>query len=110
MTAVRRLMLLTCAVAVLPLSGQTSQGTKTTQTSPTPAAVAASTTTNPNYMKATPPVTADTDADENNPRSLRISLDTAVKTSLTQNLGVDLSRYDYRENADVLAGSYSIFD
>jgi outer membrane protein len=110
MTAVRRLMLLTCAVAVLPLSGQTSQGTKTAQSpSPAPAAAAATTSISQDE-KATPPVTADTDADANNPRALRLSLDSAVKTSLTQNLGVDLTRYDYRENAEVLAGSYSIFD
>src|SRR5262249_51099804 len=46
----------------------------------------------------------------NNPRALRLSLDNAVRTSITQNLGVDLTRYDYRESAETLAGSYSIFD
>src|ERR1700682_296378 len=99
MTAVRRLMLLTCAMAVLPLSAQTSRGTKTTPASPPAPAAAAASTPVSQDVQATPRVTAETDADANNPRALRISLDSAVKTSLTENLGVDLTRYDYRENS-----------
>src|SRR5258708_25723840 len=73
MTAVRRLMLLTCAVAVLPLSAQTSRGTKTTQTpapSPAPAAAAASTPAPPDVPRTTPPLTADTHPAANNPPAL----------------------------------------
>lgn len=113
MTAVRRLMLLTCAVAAIPLVAQTSRGTKTTTSSPAPAAAAATTTTTTSEVTvptSTPPVAADTDQDVNNPRALKLSLDTAVRTSLTQNLGIDLTRYDYQESAEVLAGNYSIFD
>jgi len=113
MTAVRRLMLLTCAVAVLPLSAQTSRGTKTTQTpapSPAPAAAPATTSAASDVPRTTPPVTADTDADANNPRALRLSLANAVRPSITQNLGIDLTRYDYRESGELLSGSYSIFD
>jgi HAE1 family hydrophobic/amphiphilic exporter-1 len=102
-------MLLTCAAAALPLIAQTSGGTKTTRTpapSPAPATAAANTEIPP----ATPPVTADTDQDVKNPRALRLGLEDAIRTSITQNLGIDLNRYDYRESAESLAGSYSIFD
>src|SRR5438034_916620 len=106
MTAVRRLMLLTCAVAAIPLLAQTSGGKKTAKPapSPVPAAEAAQIETagSPAASEvptSTPPVTADTDQDLTNPRALKLSLDNAVRTSITQNLGVDLTRYDYRESA-----------
>src|SRR5258707_14031410 len=83
MTAVRRLMLLTCAVAVLPLSGQTSQGTKTTVSVPPAPAAPAATGQVSQDERATPPVTAETDGDANNPRALRLSLHSAGKTPLT---------------------------
>lgn len=118
MTAVRRLMLLTCAVAAIPLFAQTSGGKKTTKPAPSPAPAAEAaqteptTTTTPatDVPASTPPVSADTDQDANNPRALKLSLDNAVRTSISQNLGVDLTRYDYQESAESLAGSYSIFD
>src|SRR5206468_6246450 len=117
MTAVRRLMLLTCAMAAVPLFAQTSRGTKTTKPAPSPVPAAEAAQTQPvaatpasDVPTTTPVVTADTDQDVKSPRALRLSLDDAVRTSLTQNLGVDLTRYDYRESAEVLAGSYSIFD
>ncbi len=115
MTAVRRLMLLTCAVAAIPLLAQTSGGKKTTKPAPSPAPAAEAaqpepTTPASDVPSSTPPVTADTDQDANNPRALKLSLDTAVRTSLSQNLGVDLTRFDYRESAELLSGSYSIFD
>jgi HAE1 family hydrophobic/amphiphilic exporter-1 len=110
-------MLLTCAVAAIPLFAQTSGGKKTTKPapSPAPAAEAAQTETTTTAVttdvpSSTPPVSADTDQDANNPRALKLSLDTAVRTSISQNLGVDLTRYDYRESAESLSGTYSIFD
>jgi HAE1 family hydrophobic/amphiphilic exporter-1 len=114
-------MLLTCAVAAIPLFAQTSSGKKTTKPapSPAPAAEAAQTETTTtttttavttDVPSSTPHVTADTDQDANNPRALKLSLDTAVRTSISQNLGIDLTRYDYRESAESLAGTYSIFD
>lgn len=118
MTAVRRLMLLTCAVAAIPLFAQTSGGKKTTKPAPSPAPAAEAAQTEPtttaspatDVPASTPPVTADTDQDANNPRALKLSLDNAVRTSISQNLGVDLTRYDYRESAESLSGTYSIFD
>jgi outer membrane protein len=101
MTAVRRLILLTCAFAALPLVAQTSKGT------PAPAPAETRTSEVPT---ATPPVTADTDADAKNPRALTLSLAEAIRTTLKENLGVDLSRYDFAESAELLRGNYSIFD
>jgi outer membrane protein TolC len=97
MTAVRRLILLTCAAAAYPLLAQTSVA---------PAANPQTT----EVQRSTPPVTADTDADLTSPRALKLSLDEAIRTSLKENLGVDLQRYDYAETAESLRGSYSIFD
>src|SRR5205085_6026161 len=61
-------------------------------------------------QRVTSPVQADTDRDVKDPRALRLSLDDAIRTSIRQNLGVELERYSFRETAEDLAGSYGIFD
>ena len=73
MTAVRKLAVVVCCLAAPALFAQTK-----------PATAAA---------PSTPPVTADTDRDIDNPRALRLSLDDALKTAMERNVGIQLSRY-----------------
>src|SRR4051812_44816310 len=78
MTAVRRLI----SIACLALAGiGSAQQTQTTETGPVP--------------RETAPVTAHTDKDVNDPRALKLTLDDAVRTAIKQNLGIELSRYDF---------------
>jgi len=96
MTAVRRLILI-AGVAIAATAGLAQQTqTTTTNTSTVP--------------QATAPVTADTDKDVNDPRALKLSLDDAVRTAIKQNLGIELSRYDYSESGQRLYGAWGIFD
>jgi len=99
MTAVRRLISIAClALAAATLSAQQTQ--TTTQ----------STTATTSVPRATAPVTADTDKDVNDPRALRLSLDDAVRTSIKQNLGIELQRYDFSESGERLVAQWGIFD
>src|SRR4051794_25305717 len=99
MTAVSRLMLIVCVTGATTLAAQTSQ-----PTNPTTAA------SSPQLQRVTAPVTADTDRDASDPRALKLSLDDAIRTSIRQNLGVELERYSFRESIQDLRGSYGIFD
>ena len=99
MTAVRRLISIAClAMAAATLLAQQTQ--TTTQT----------TTEQATTSRATEPVTADTDKDVTNPRALRLSLDDAVRTSIKQNLGIELQRYDYSESGQRLLSQWGVFD
>jgi len=96
MTAVRRLISI-ASLAIAATAGLAQQPqTTTTNTSQVP--------------QATAPVTADTDKDVNDPRALKLSLDDAVRTAIKQNLGIELSRYDYSESGQRLYGAWGIFD
>jgi len=99
MTAVSRLMLIVCVTGATTLAAQTTQPTTPTTAS-----------SSPQLQRVTAPVTADTDRDVKDPRALRLSLDDAIRTSIRQNLGVELERYSFRESAENLRGSYGIFD
>jgi HAE1 family hydrophobic/amphiphilic exporter-1 len=97
MTAVRRLI----SIASLAIAA-TAGLAQTTQTT---------TTTNPaTGQQVTAPVTADTDKDLNDPRALKLSLDDAVGTAIKQNLGIELSRFDFSESGQRLYGAWGIFD
>ena len=99
MTAVRRLISIAClAMAAATLLAQQTQ--TTTQT----------TTEQATTSRATEPVTADTDKDVTNPHALRLSLDDAVRTSIKQNLGIELQRYDYSESGQRLLSQWGVFD
>jgi HAE1 family hydrophobic/amphiphilic exporter-1 len=93
MTAVRRLISIACLAIAASASAQQAQ---TTQTTPVP--------------RATEPVTADTDKDVNDPRALKLSLDDAVRTSVRQNLGIELERFTFTESGQSLLAQYGIFD
>jgi outer membrane protein len=93
MTAVRRLISIACLAIAMVASAQQPQ---TTQTAP--------------VTRATEPVTADTDKDVNDPNALKLSLDDAVRLAIKQNLGIELSRYDFSEAGENLYGSWGIFD
>jgi outer membrane protein len=60
--------------------------------------------------RATDPVAAETDQDANNPRALRLSLNDALATAMTQNLGVEIQQYDYRIAGQNLRSEYGLFD
>jgi len=60
--------------------------------------------------RTTEPVAAETDQDVNDPRALRLSLDEALSTAMTQNLGVQIQQYDNRIAGQNLRGSYGLFD
>ena len=111
MTAVRNLTAIVCSLAAPVLLGQTTSATPkpataTVQVSATPATATTTTTVAP----ATPPVTADTDRDQNDPRALRLSLEDAVKTALERNVGIQVSRYDYRASGEALRSQYGLYD
>ncbi|HUP48845.1 MAG TPA: TolC family protein [Thermoanaerobaculia bacterium] len=91
MTLLRRLTTILCAsVVAMPLVGQT-----------TPMAPA---------QRATPPVTAETDRDLDDPQALRLSLNGALSTAMRNNLGVELQSYDYQMAGFGLRSQYGIFD
>ncbi|HEX7707897.1 MAG TPA: TolC family protein [Thermoanaerobaculia bacterium] len=60
--------------------------------------------------RATEAVTAETDGDALDPRAMRLTLNDAVKTALTQNLGVQIQDYEYRIAGEGLRGEYGLFD
>ncbi len=113
-TAVRRLLIIACVVSAVPLMAQTAK--KKTASEPQPASTmttdpAQSSTDVPKSdQAATPPVTADTDKDASDPKAMRISLDDAIHTTLEQNIGVQLQRYDLGMAGAQLLGSYGVFD
>lgn len=90
MTAVRTLAVVVCCLAAPALFAQTKPAT--------PAA------------PSTPPVTADTDRDVDNPRALRLSLDDALKTAMERNVGIQLSRYEYRASGEALRSQFGLYD
>ncbi len=98
MTAVRRLLIIVCAVTAGTLAAQTPPTTTT------------ATTTTAEVPRETPPVTADTDQDINNPQALKLSMNDAIDTSVRQNLGVDLQKYEYGKSGQLLIESHGIFD
>src|SRR5579884_3333511 len=101
MTVVRRLFAVICAFGAMSLPAQTRP------TTPTPAPAV---TTQPATEPVTAPVTADTDADLTNPRSLKLSLDDALKTAVERNVGISLQRYTFLEAGESLRSSYGIYD
>jgi HAE1 family hydrophobic/amphiphilic exporter-1 len=113
-TAVRRLLIIACVVSAVPLMAQTAK--KKTASEPQPASTmttdpAQSSTDVPKSdQAATPPVTADTDKDASDPKAMRLSLDDAIHTTLEQNIGVQLQRYDLGMAGAQLLGSYGVFD
>jgi outer membrane protein TolC len=122
MTAVRRLTFIFCLTASTLLAQTTSKTTKkgttgNTSTSTTStAATSEPATQETSAMAETPtrpgtqPIVVDTDRDLENPRALRLSLDDAVRATVKDNLGVELTRYDYRESGQLLRGAYGPFD
>ena len=103
MTAVRRLLIIVCALSASMLPAQTTT-TTTAQPAPVPAEGPQSS------QSAAGKVAADTDQDISNPRSMRLTLDDAIHTAIKQNLGVELQRYEYGMAGEQLRGSYGIFD
>ncbi|HEX7140723.1 MAG TPA: TolC family protein [Vicinamibacterales bacterium] len=98
MTAFRRLITIGClSLAPFALGQQT----------PAPMT---QTATESEARRQTEPVTADTDKDLTDPRALKLSLDDAIHTSMRQNLGVDVQRYDYLMAGQNLIGSWGVFD
>ncbi|HEY2828677.1 MAG TPA: TolC family protein [Thermoanaerobaculia bacterium] len=98
MTAFRRLITIGC-LSLAPFAlGQQTQSMQT------------ATATEAEARKTTQPVTADTDKDLTDPRALRLSLDDAIHTSMRQNLGIDIQKYDYLMSGQNLIGSWGIFD
>jgi len=61
-------------------------------------------------QRTTEPVTAETDKDVENPRALRLSLDEAVRTTMVQNLGISIQRYDYLMAGQSLRSQYGLYD
>ncbi len=60
--------------------------------------------------RATEQPTAETDRDATNPRALRLTLNDALTTALSQNLGVQLQTYEYQIAGQDLRSRYGIFD
>jgi len=61
-------------------------------------------------QRTTEPVTAETDRDVESPRALRLSLDEAVRTTMAQNLGISIQRYDYLMAGQSLRSQYGLYD
>ena len=61
-------------------------------------------------QRTTEPVTAETDKDVENARALRLSLDEAVRTTMVQNLGINIQRYDYLMAGQSLRSQYGLYD
>jgi outer membrane protein len=116
MTAVRRLTLILCisASALLAQTSPTSQ--TTTKSTPAGSTVVVTTQTTEPGQNASPSrpatvtVVASTDKDLEDPRALRLSLNDAIHTALEQNLGIQLSTYDFRESGQILRNAYGPFD
>jgi HAE1 family hydrophobic/amphiphilic exporter-1 len=88
MTVVRRvLMIALLSLAATALFAQTAPAQRTTEA-----------------------VTAETDADVNDPRAMRLSLDEAIRTSMERNLGIQLQKYEYAMAGETLRASYGVFD
>ncbi|HEX3583389.1 MAG TPA: TolC family protein [Thermoanaerobaculia bacterium] len=101
MTAFRRLITIGC-LSLAPFAlGQQPPATHQMQTQ---------TATESEATRKTEPVTADTDKDLTDPRAMRLSLDDAIHTSIRQNLGIDVQRYDYLMSGQNLIGSWGVFD
>lgn len=113
MTAVRRLTIILC-LAAAAASAQTStprSRPKKTTTSTTPATdMSGSDQKQTGSRPRTEPVTVATDKDVSDPRALHLSLDEAVRTTIQKNLGIDLTRFDFRENGQLLRSAYGPFD
>jgi len=112
-TAVRRLLIIICVTGAVSLSAQTTK--KTTTSTPRPGTVTtdqaqANADIPKSDQAATPPVTADTDKDANDPRAMRLSLDDAIHTTLEKNIGVQLQRYDLGMAGAQVLGAYGVFD
>ena len=114
MTAVRRLLIIVCVFAATMTSAQTTRKPR-----PTPAPEPAPTTvsTNPaqadvpmSDQAATAPVTADTDRDVNDPRAMHLTLDSAIKTAMERNIGIQLQRYTTEMAGESLRSQYGLFD
>ena len=60
--------------------------------------------------RTTEAVTAETDRDAEDPRALRLTLGDAIRTSVQQNLGVQLQGYEYRIVGQNLRAQHGIFD
>ena len=115
MTAVRQLTAVFCCFAATALFAQTTRSTrKTTKTAAQPTTVTTAPTAEANAQTttapATPPVIAETDRDVNNPRAMRLSLDDAIKTAMERNVGIQVSRYDYRASGEALRSQYGLYD
>src|SRR5947209_11544867 len=111
--AVRRLLIIACAASALPLFAQTTK--KTPASTPPPVTVRTSPSGAPSDVPPadqapTVTVSAATDQDVNNPRAMRLSLDDAIHTMLTKNIGVQIQRYDLQMSAEGITGAYNIFD
>lgn len=88
MTAFRRLItLLSLSLATTALLGQEAPVARTTE-----------------------PVTAETDRDANDARALRLSLNDAVATTVTQNLGIEVQRFEHRIAGEEIRRQYGVFD
>ncbi|HXI13261.1 MAG TPA: TolC family protein [Thermoanaerobaculia bacterium] len=92
MTAVRRLALLLC-LAATPVAAQKSSTNEKPAKTP---------------LATDSLITADRDAQ--NPRALKLSLDSAIGTAVQRNLGVELQRFDYRISGYTLRSAYGLFD
>lgn len=60
--------------------------------------------------RQTQAVTAETDRDATDPRALRLSLDEAVRNTMTRNLGIDLQRFDTQIAGEEVRRQYGTFD
>ena len=104
MTAVKGFTAVVCLFGATTLLAQMPTPTpKVVPARPTPQVTATTET-------VTAQVAADTDKDLNNPRTLRLSLDDALKTSMERNIGISIQRYDFLEAGQSLRGAYGIYD
>jgi len=113
MSAVRRLTIILCLAATAASAQTSTPGSrpkKTTTPTTTATDISAFDQAQTGSRPRTEPVTVATDKDVTNPRALRLSLDEAVRTTIQKNLGIDLSRYDFRENGQLLLEAYGPFD
>src|SRR5205823_5377395 len=116
MTAVRRLLIIVCALAATTMaSAQTTRRTPRPTPAPQPAPTTVTTTPEQTTVPvsdqaATAPVAADTDKDVRNPRALHLTLDDAIKTTMERNLGIEIQRYSERMAGESLRSQYGLFD
>jgi len=102
MMAVRRWTSVCClGLTAITVSAQTTPRPQTTNMNQT--------VTTPSRA-ATPPVTAETDRDLNDPNALRISLADGLRTAIERNLGISLQSYDVEMSAESLRGQYGLYD